>query len=225
MPSLVQRFGRAARDRKLQGVGVLYAPPISKTSPSDKNVREFLSNQTAGSCLWTLIDKLFEVDGRTCDKNCSRCFEVKRPVPVNIYDSNTSRNKGRWPSRSKEQIGMAKEALLAWRTKTYEKWVSSKRFRIGGETWFLPENVVKQLSQKFSRIRSAEAVAAIASSCHWTPLGGKKNIYFDEIAEVLVKLNNEIDASHVSPSSKLEDDSDSNGEGSDGEEDLLESEE
>ncbi|KAF9118529.1 ATP-dependent DNA helicase sgs1, partial [Linnemannia schmuckeri] len=31
IPSLVQRFGRAARDPKIQGFGILYAPPITKT--------------------------------------------------------------------------------------------------------------------------------------------------------------------------------------------------
>jgi len=125
---------------------------------------------------------------------------------------------------------MAKEALLEWRAKVYEKWTSRKRFNIGGETWILPDSVAKRLSQKLSQIRSAEAVAAIASSCHWTPLGG--NIVFGEVAEVLGKLNNEIDAHHGSGSqivmaselAQPEDGSDSSGEGSDGEEGLPESE-
>ncbi|KAG0055163.1 ATP-dependent DNA helicase sgs1 [Gryganskiella cystojenkinii] len=137
MPSFVQRFGGAARDRKLQGFGVLYAPPITKTSPTDKN------------------------------------HHVE-------------------------------------------------------ETWLLPDNVAKVLLQKFSQIRTTEAVAAFASSCYWTPLEG--NITFREVAEVLGKINKEIDARRGSDSqmaasaiAQSEDGSDSDGEGSDSEEDLPES--
>ena len=125
---------------------------------------------------------------------------------------------------------MAWKILLAWRKEAYETWVSSRPFRIGGETWILPDNVAKQLSQKFSRVRTAETVAAIASSCNWKPLGG--NAWFGKVAEVLGKLNNEIDARRGSGSQttaasaldQTEDGSDGDGEESHGEEDLPESE-
>ncbi|KAG0060749.1 hypothetical protein BGZ92_006653, partial [Podila epicladia] len=86
---------------------------------------------------------------------------------------------------------MALKTLLAWRRDAYERWVSSRPFRWGSETWILPDNVAKQLSQKFSGARTAKAVKAIASSCKWTPLGENR---FDEVAQVLDKLNNDIDA-------------------------------
>ena len=77
---------------------------------------------------------------------------------------------------------MALEILLEYRKNAYERWVSSRYYRIGGETWMLPDNVAKQLSQKFSGARTAKTVKAIASS--WSPLGG--NNQFHEVAQVLV---------------------------------------
>ncbi|KAG0339768.1 hypothetical protein BG005_003385, partial [Podila minutissima] len=90
----------------------------------------------------------------------------------------------------------------------------------GGETWILLDNVAKQLSQKFSGARTAKAVEAITSSCKWTPLGENR---FDEVVQVLDKLNNDIDA-HCGSSSQmmvtsvldqLQDGSDGDREGSD----------
>ncbi|KAG9072307.1 hypothetical protein KI688_000076 [Linnemannia hyalina] len=221
MPSLVQRFGRAARDPKIQGFGILYAPPITKTSPTDENVRDYLMNQQAERCLWTLLDKLFENKARTCDNSCSGCSKFDRPVPTTVCHDTGS-------SRSEEERHMALKRLQAWRKEAYERWVSSRPYRVGCETWILPDTVAEQLSQKFSWARTAAAVEAISSICNWMPLG--KNSY-NEIAQVLDKLNNEIDARRGSGSQttaasaldQLEDSSDGNREGSDGEEDLLES--
>ncbi|KFH67844.1 hypothetical protein MVEG_06575 [Podila verticillata NRRL 6337] len=181
MPSLVQRFGRAARDPKIQGLGILYAPPRTKTSPTDKNVREYLINQ-----------------------------------------------RRRYPSRSAEEKHMALETLLAWRKEAYERWVNRRPYRTGRETWILPDVVAKQLSQRFSGAKTYEAVKAIASSCRWTPLGG--DIVFGEIAQILNKLNNEIDTNRKSGSQtmatsaldQLGDGANSDGKGSDGEESLPE---
>ncbi|KAG0251927.1 ATP-dependent DNA helicase sgs1 [Mortierella polycephala] len=225
IPSLVQRFGRAARDPKVQGFGVLYAPPITKTSPSDKNVRDYLMNQLAGRCLWTLLDDLFGKKARSCDNSCSGCSKLDRPVPTTVCYDTRSRSR-RWPSRSEEEKRLALKRLQEWRKDAYEKWVITYPYKRGSETWMLPDNIAKQLSQKFSGARTAKAVKAIASS--WTPLGGENRLV--EVAQVLDKLNNEIDARRGSGSQttaasaldQLEDDSDGDREGSDGEEDLLE---
>ncbi|KAK3817843.1 MAG: P-loop containing nucleoside triphosphate hydrolase protein [Linnemannia gamsii] len=226
MPSLVQRFGRAARDPKIQGFGILYAPPITRTSPSDKNVREYLMNQ-AGGCLWKIIDILFGKDVRTCNNSCSGCFQVDRPVPATVrHNTRSSNNRRRWPSRSKEEKHMAFKKLVEWRENAFERWVSSQPFRYGSELWILPNSTAKQLSQRFSGARTAKAVKAIA--CNWMPLGGNKQ--FGEVAQVLDKFNNEIDASRGSNSQttasaidQLEDGFDGDREGSDDDEDLLES--
>lgn len=228
MPSLVQRFGRAARDPKIQGLGILYAPPRTKTSPTDKNVREYLINQVAGRCLWSLIDKLFGNDVRTCNNSCSACFRVDRPVPTTVCHNTISIERRRYPSRSAEEKHMALETLLAWRKEAYKRWVNRRPYRTGRETWILPDIAAKQLSQRFSGAKTYEAVKAIASSCRWTPLGG--DIVFGEIARVLNKLNNEIDTNRKSGSKmmaasaldQLGDGADGDGKGSDGEENLPE---
>ncbi|KAF9084601.1 hypothetical protein BGX27_003758, partial [Mortierella sp. AM989] len=144
--------------------------------------------------------------------------------PSVCYDTR-SNNRRRWPSRSKEEKHEALEIPLAWRKVAHEKWVSDRPYRVGAETGILPDYTAKLLSQKFSQIRSAEAVAAFASSCYWMPRGG--DIWFGEIAEILGKLNNEIDARRRSGSettaasvlAQPKDDSERDGEGN-GEEDL-----
>ncbi|KAG0284239.1 hypothetical protein BGZ97_008257 [Linnemannia gamsii] len=50
----------------------------------------------------------------------------------------------------------------------------------------------KKLSQQFSRIRTAEVVATFAASSNWNPRG-KPQDWFVEIAQLLAKLNKEID--------------------------------
>ncbi|KAK3820636.1 MAG: hypothetical protein J3R72DRAFT_426997 [Linnemannia gamsii] len=129
---------------------------------------------------------------------------------------------------------MALKALLSWRKEVHESWVSSRPNWMGRETWILPDNAAKLLSQKFSEARTATEVAAIASSCYWGPL--EKNL-FAEIAQVLDELNNKIDARRGSGSQttaasvpdKSKDGSDGDGErsdndgfGSDGEENSPE---
>lgn len=232
MPSLVQRFGRAARDPKIQGFGILYAPPANKAYPTDNNVREYLANQKG--CLWTTIDKLFGNDARTCNNNCSGCFKVdlrdkrdKRDKRTTGCPDTKSSAWRRWPKRSKEEKAMALNVLLAWRKQEFKKLASLKRYSYGGEEWVLPNQVAKQLSQKFSGVRTATAVEDIASSCNWTPLTGKS--LFGDVAKVLDKLNNEIDARCESDSQttaitaldQSEDSSDSDEEGSDGDGNLL----
>lgn len=186
-------------------------------------------NHLEGRCLWTLLDKLFENKARTCDNSCSGCSKLDRSVPAIICHDTRPSNRRRYPSRSKEDKLVALETLLEWRKDAYERWVINRPYRWGCETWMLPDNVAKHLSQNFSGARTAKAVEAIASSCKWTPLGGKNR--FDEVAQVLDKLNNEIDARRGSGSlttagsapDQLEDGSEGDREGSDGEEDLLES--
>ena len=125
---------------------------------------------------------------------------------------------------------MALQRLLAWRKEAYEKWVGKKPFRVGAETWILPDNVAKQLSQKCSWATTAEEVEAIAWCSNWAPLGGKVN-RFTKIVQVLAKLNNEINDCHELVSQTMAastfdqpDGSDDDGDRSNGEEDLLESE-
>ncbi|OAQ23962.1 hypothetical protein K457DRAFT_881848 [Linnemannia elongata AG-77] len=227
--SMAQRFGRAARDRNIQGFGVLYAPPVTKTSPSDKHLRDYLQNQPAGEgkCLWKLLDELFGNIPRTCNNKCSGCSKLDRfvSVPTTFVPDTRWSYRRKLPRRSKVEKQMAFTALLEWRKNAYERWVSGKPFWCGGETWILPENAAKQLSQNFSGARTATAVKVIASSCNWMPLG--KNS-FDEVARVLDNLNNQIDArsgfdnqtTTTSALNQLEDYSD-DGDGSDGEEDSL----
>lgn len=103
----------------------------------------------------------------------------------------------------------------------YEHWVSKRPLRIGVEIWILPENIARNLSQKLSWIRNAEDIYAFASSCKWMPHGERKK-WFEEVVQILAKLNSDIDDGHglgnqmtmVSRLDLAEDSSDSDGDGS-----------
>lgn len=223
LPSFVQRIGRAARDRKIQGFGILYVPPVTQHA-ADPIVREFIEKQKDGTCLWALIDELFDFKGRICYKSCSVCSNSKRTSTVAVFRDTASNNNGKkWPVRSKEEKQEALQRLRAWRKEAYETWVSKRRVRNSCETWIMSDEIAKQLSEKLSRIMTAEDVKSFASSCHWTPRGG--DIWWFGIAAVLCKLNSEIEAGR-GPSSETtaasgpaqsEDGPDGDGEGDGGE--------
>ncbi|KAF9308023.1 hypothetical protein BG003_011743 [Podila horticola] len=155
-------------------------------------------------------------------------FNIIRPVPYTRRNDNSRPGiKGRWPKRSDEQKAEALQELLTWRKDAYERWVASRPYRVGAETWILPDKMSKQLSQRFSRATTAEAVEDIAFACRWMPLGFQSGseeevsgrIWFVEIAQVLAKLSYKIDALGQSNNR-----SEGDGDGGDGDEDLLESE-
>ncbi|KAG0323625.1 hypothetical protein BG000_002545 [Podila horticola] len=130
-------------------------------------------------------------------------FNIIRPVPYTRRNDNVRPGiKGRWPKRSDEQKAEALQELLTWRKDAYERWAASRPYRVGAETWILPDKVSKQLSQKSG---SEEEVSG--------------RIWFVEIAQVLAKLNYKIDALGQSNNR-----SEGDGDGGDGDEDLLESE-
>lgn len=178
-----------------------------------------------------LIDKLFGNKPHVCKDKCSGCFNVIHPIPYTLHnDSNRLGIRGRWPKCLDEQKAKALWELLVWRKDTYERWVANQPFRIGGETWILPDKVSKQLSQRFSRATTAEAVEDIALACRWAPLGFQSGseeeisgrIWFVKIAQVLANLNYKINAL-----GQLIDCSVGNGDGGDGgdgDEDMSESE-
>ncbi|KAG0010923.1 ATP-dependent DNA helicase sgs1 [Podila clonocystis] len=193
LPSFVQRIGRAARDRKIHGFGVLYVPPITQHA-ADPLVREFIEKRD-GTCLWAFIDKLFDFKDRTCNNSCSVCSPQERTRTTTICRDTPSKNNAkRWPARTKEEKYEALQRLKAWREKAYKTWVSSRPFMTSCESWIMSDEFAMQLSEKLSRFRTAEDVKSFASSCGWTPAGG--NTWWVGIAEVLCKLNDEIVAGH-----------------------------
>jgi hypothetical protein len=226
MTSLVQRFGRAARSKDIEGRAILYAPPVSHKSLSNAQVRQFLLDHHSKKCLWRFIDNLFGNEPRVCDKKCSACHTVKLPPPHPICIVTKPVIRGRWPKRSKEEKDLALQELLSWRKGAFKRWQATLRHANGAETGILPYMTAKKLSQQFSRIRTAEAVSTFASSSNWFPRGNPQD-WFVEIAQLLAKLNENIDGGLV-PSSQPtavlaqdlpNDNSEDDDDGSDDEED------
>jgi hypothetical protein len=218
---MVQRFGRAARDPKIHGFGILYVPPINKAYPSDKHVRNYIMSHSTKKCLWGLLDNMFDNKARTCNNNCSGCGKSDRPfATTGCY--NTNSNNKRFPSRSEEEKKIALKALLEWTKVEHERWASDRPYRCGAEGWVLSEKAIKQLSEKFSGARTAAEVKTIVYSTNCRPR--EETRIFEEIAQLLDKVNNEVNARRGSSSQtakasaldQFEDNSDSG-------EDLLES--
>ncbi|KAF9370181.1 hypothetical protein CPB97_002954 [Podila verticillata] len=100
--------------------------------------------------------------------------------------------RGRWPRHSKEEKALALQELLSWRKGAFKKWQATQRYVNGAETGILLDITAKKLSQQFSQVRTAEAVATFASSSNWFPRGNPRH-WFVEITQLLTKLNMEID--------------------------------
>jgi hypothetical protein len=201
MTSLVQRFGRAARRKDIDGRAILYAPPVSHKAVSNIQVRQYLLDHHSKKCLWRFVDDLFGNEIRVCNKNCSACHTVNRPHPLTSRTIAKPVIGGRWPKRSKDEKALALRELLSWRGEAFKRWQTTQRYANGAKTGILPDMTAKKLSQQFSRIRTIEAVATFASSSNWFPRGNSRD-WFDEIAQLLAKLNKDIDDGLV-PSSQL----------------------
>lgn len=197
--SLIQRFGRAARDRTIKGYGVLYAPPVTKLTKLDPNIRELFEHNTLKKCLWALIDTLFDNKIRDCGDLCSGCSLQDRAFDTTV--SRDTKPKKRIKGRTAEEKDMALKILYQWRDEKYETWASDNPFAYGYEIWFLPDAVAKRLSQKFSGATTAQAVKDITTSYkyRWTPFDDDDSS-FESIAQLLSKLNDEIDACNGSRS-------------------------
>lgn len=224
--SLVQWFGCAVRCKDIDGCVILYALPVSHKAVSNAQVCQYLMDHHSKKCLWRFIDDLFGNETRVCNNNCSACHTVNclPPLPSRIVAKPVIR--GRWPRRSKEEKALALWELLSWRKSAFKKWQATQRYANGAETGILLDMTAKKLSQQFSWVRTAEAVATFASSSNWFPHGNPQD-WFVEIAQLLAKLNKNIDDGLI-PSSQLivalapdlpNDGSEDDDDGSDDEED------
>lgn len=194
MTSLVQRFGRAARDPAIHGICILMAPPITSTY-SDDNLRKYLTAKKE-TCRWTIIDNLFGNEAHTRNNCCDNCYPAPRPeisLPAILhYDPGLGKNP-RAKRRSPQQKDMALQKLLVWRKETYEKWVTTQLLMTHAETWFMPQSVANTLAQKFSQATTAQMVKQIANN--WTPFSTH---HYSEVANLLADLNDDIDGQHGS---------------------------
>lgn len=98
LTSLVQRFGRAARDPLLvpHGIVTLLAPPITNSKyvsrPDIKELVRVAKSKGERRCCWELIAKHFDTT-RQCNQSCEGCtgttfsarFSIRQPrAPVKI---------------------------------------------------------------------------------------------------------------------------------------------
>jgi len=185
MTSLVQRFGRAARDPNKVAIGIvtLLAPPATTKSKYDKrpDMKEFVLASKDKKCRWKIISDRFNI-GRSCEKACDVCnaglFSPKVTLPPLPPQSKLPTAKS---TEVEQQLG--RQLLLAWRKKAYEEWAGADPPMTDGEIWILPQDVLEKLCEKLSHATTAKGVQEIARACKWRPM---EDFYFTEIAQVTV---------------------------------------
>ncbi|KAG0256442.1 hypothetical protein DFQ27_005743 [Actinomortierella ambigua] len=199
MPSMVKRFGRAGRNRSLQGYGILFAPPVTFKHPMDRSVRQYMragARGTQQTCRWLLLDCLFGQSSNIRVNCCDVCYMVdrsnKQPVSPTTHRAFAEPCRPKWPRRSAKEKELALKTLFAWRKEMFNKWVA-KRPMAGHEHSLLPDTVAVKIAQNFSRAGEFEEVKALAWSCEWTPRLKLGYNPFTEIARVLSTLNKDID--------------------------------
>ncbi|KAK5799063.1 P-loop containing nucleoside triphosphate hydrolase protein [Linnemannia elongata] len=187
LTSLVQRFGRAARNPLLvkRGIVTLLAPPITSSKyikrPDLKELVRTAKDKDARHCCWELIAKRFNIT-RKCNQLCEGCtgatFSAKFPIclppaPIKIPTE----------KRTDEEKQVGRRKFLEWRKKTYKKWAGEDEPMTDGETWILPDSAVDKLCERLSHATTAKGVRDLARICGWRVM---EEYYFDEVAQVAI---------------------------------------
>jgi len=163
MTSLVQRFGRAARDPRLVTCGIvtLLAPPITSSKYSKRaDLKELVWAAKNRHCCWELIAKRFNIT-RQCNQSCEGCtgarFSARFPICVPPAPIKIPTEK-----RTDEGKQVGRRKFLEWRKKTYKKWAGEDEPMTDGETWILPDSVVDKLCERLFHATTAKGVRDLA---------------------------------------------------------------
>ncbi|KAF9342163.1 ATP-dependent DNA helicase sgs1, partial [Mortierella sp. AD094] len=187
LTSLVQRFGRAARDPLLvtRGIVTLLAPPITNSKyskrPDLKELVRAAKDKDARQCCWELIAKHFNIT-RQCNQSCEGCtgatFSARFPICLPSAPIKIPTEK-----RTDEEIQVGRRKFLEWRKKTYKKWAGEDEPMTDGETWILPDSAVDKLCERLFHATTAKGVRDLARICGWRVM---EEYHADEVAQVAI---------------------------------------
>ncbi|KAK5821003.1 hypothetical protein F5H01DRAFT_365388 [Linnemannia elongata] len=141
LASLIQRLGRAARDSKLQGIGltiVPHNPSRAVKDTADKDLHAFLYTET---CRREVLDEVYQdVEAKAAAK--------------------------RVPRRTDEEKAVAKQAIESWRKAVWERDFSSRTFFFPTPQYVMSDQVLQALADKHAKVVAADS---INSFLNWSP--------------------------------------------------------
>lgn len=189
MTSLMQRFGRAAREPGMQGFCTLMAPAITSKTPTDPDLRTFVST---AACRWAEMDKLFGAAAHRRDFCCDLCDKARGikgrlppvvplvpPAPLNIVCDSEPSNRKKKKMIDEHDIQGALKVLDDLAENFFDEW--EDKLPISSPSWTLPKNHAKTLSENFHMALTPESVERLTVG--WGPV--KRPDHFVRVAEAL----------------------------------------
>ncbi|KAF9410867.1 ATP-dependent DNA helicase sgs1, partial [Podila epigama] len=191
LKSLVQRFGRAARDEKIvpRGIVTLLAPEMTSGKYDTKgDLKELVDAATKGRCCWKLIAKRFDME-IICNRSCQGCtgtpFSTMNPLKEFKKVAKIPKEE-----RSEEEKRFAAKKFKEWRTKASLNGLGKKTMFNAGPG-YLPGDILTMLCERLTHSTTAKGVREICQDAGWRPLGGDG--HYDELAKVAVTILKELD--------------------------------
>ncbi|KAK5820997.1 P-loop containing nucleoside triphosphate hydrolase protein [Linnemannia elongata] len=209
LASLIQRLGRAARDSKLQGIGltiVPHNPSRAVKDTADKDLHAFLYTET---CRREVLDGIFgnkkreKEDEKVTTNCCDNCHPKKKSVEIvctntEVYqDVEAKAAAKRVPRRTDEEKAVAKQAIESWRKAVWERDFSSRTFFFPTPQYVMSDQVLQALADKHAKVVAADS---INSFLNWSP---PKSEYIQELTAILMDINKTITDRQGEKSSSL----------------------
>ncbi|KAI8598752.1 P-loop containing nucleoside triphosphate hydrolase protein [Dissophora ornata] len=156
LSTLVQRIGRAARDSKLQGEGILlHAKTLSRhTRPETEDDLHLRQYVTTNQCRRAIINRIFNNKQAQVDECCDRCHPN---LVVLVEMSGTKRIN--LLAKENERV---KEAIEQWRKDMHETVYHPLRSFIGVKN-VMPDKIIDRIVKKFGSIDSGDTLQKVAT--------------------------------------------------------------
>ncbi|KAG0334692.1 hypothetical protein BG004_000310 [Podila humilis] len=189
---LAQRLGRAARDPKLQGEGILLYSKIAESAKIGTLEEHLMRFVTFSTCRTMYLNEVFENQHKTVPNCCDIC-DILRSTPYTMPDYRTIRkrpgpslSRNFTTSRTVAQRLEAQRLIMEWRLNEYQ--IMAKESEIYTENNIMNERRIKQLVTKFGDVAISTDITAILDG--WTPVSSGA---LERLTFVLINYNGVLD--------------------------------
>jgi superfamily II DNA helicase RecQ len=173
---LVQRIGRAARDPRAQGAGILLVP--GSRSASDPDIEKFVSEPT---CRREFLNNYYHNKPATVDKDlcCDLCSpDATCDLPPAVK---TKRKPGE--RRTDDQKSQVRNKLAAWRSEAFLEHFEGNIHDT--EETVMTDSMLERLVGKHANIASLGSLEDVIG---WNPV---KNAFKGQVESILIDLNDQ----------------------------------
>ncbi|KAG0266460.1 ATP-dependent DNA helicase sgs1 [Mortierella polycephala] len=173
---LVQRFGRAARNPKLQGLGILLTGTESTTDP---HLTQYI---TTKECRRKVLNAAFDNEDRSNGNCCDLCHPLSETF--HLRPDVTFKEVQAVDQSVDQAVDQAKEVIRTWRSMVCKRdYIPLYSFFT--EDCVMTDNMVERLGERVAEVTTPESIQSIIT---WMPL--KKRL-LEELASILIRLNEE----------------------------------